>query len=61
MTHKDDNSYIKPANWEDRRFIQSGLERWAMFGFAILDFEDDKIDVRYVDEMGSTIKSETIN
>jgi len=60
MTHKDDGSFIKPAIYEDRRFIQSGLERWAMFGFAILDFEDDAIDVRYIDETGTTIKSEII-
>jgi hypothetical protein len=60
MTHRDDGSYIKPASWEDRRFIQSGLERWAMFGFAILDFEEDAINVSYVDETGTTIKSETI-
>jgi hypothetical protein len=60
MTHKDDGSYVKPAFYEDRRFIQSGLERWAMFGFAILDFEDAEIHVSYVDETGTTIKSETI-
>ena len=60
MTHKDDDSYIKPAVYEDRRFIQSGLEHWAMFGFAILDFEGAEINVSYVDETGTTIKSETI-
>lgn len=60
MTHADDGSYIKPAMFEDRRFIQRGLEHWAMFGFAILDFEGPEIHVSYVDETGSTIKRETI-
>jgi hypothetical protein len=60
MTHKEDDSYIKPALYEDRRFIKSGLEHWAMFGFAILDFEGAEIHARYVDETGTTIKSEII-
>ena len=60
MTHKDDNTYVKPAVFEDRRFIKSGLEHWAMFGFAILDFEGPEIHVSYVDETGTTIKTETI-
>lgn len=60
MTHREDDGYIKPAIFEDRRFIKSGLEHWAMFGFAILDFEGPEIDVSYVDETGTTIKRETI-
>ena len=60
MTHKDDNTYVKPAVFEDRRFIKSGLEHWAMFGFAILDFEGPEIHVSYVDETGTTIRTETI-
>jgi hypothetical protein len=60
MTHKDDNTYLKPAVFEDRRFIPRGLEHWAMFGFAILDFEGPEINASYVDETGITIKRETI-
>jgi hypothetical protein len=60
MTHKADDTYIKPAVYEDRRFIASGLEHWAMFGFAILDFDGPKMTVKYVDETGTTIKDETI-
>jgi hypothetical protein len=60
MTHKTDDSYVKPAIFEDRRFIQNGLEHWAMFGFVILDFEGPEINASYVDEAGSTIKTETI-
>ena len=33
MTHPDDNDYKKPAVFEDRRFVKSGLEHWPMFGF----------------------------
>ncbi len=60
MIHKEGGGYVKPAAFEDRRFIASGLEHWAMFGFAILDFEGDKIKVSYVDEKGAAIKSETV-
>jgi len=60
MTHKDSDPYVKPAVFEDRRFIPSGLEHWAMFGFAILDIEGPAINVSYVDEKGTTVKSETI-
>jgi Calcineurin-like phosphoesterase len=60
MTHKAGAPYIKPAIYEDRRFIPRGLEHWAMFGFAILDFDGATISVSYVDETGSTVKTETI-
>jgi hypothetical protein len=60
MTHAPDGPYIPPAVFEDRRSIERGVELWAMFGFAILDFEDEKINVSYVDETGCTVKTETI-
>jgi len=61
MTHAVGDPYIKPAVFEDRRFIPpGGLERWAMFGFVILDFEDSRINASYVDETGFTVKTETI-
>jgi hypothetical protein len=43
----------------NRRFF-SGLEEFALFGFAILDLAGDKIRIRYLDEHGSEEKAETI-
>ncbi len=43
-----------------RKYIQNGLERWALFGFAVLDFNGPKIDVKYIDEDGATYKTEKI-
>jgi hypothetical protein len=54
MTHKPDDSYPAPGGYEDRRFIPKllGLEHWAYFGFAVLDFADAKVEVQYIDEQG---------
>lgn len=60
MTHGANDPYVKPAVFEDRRFIQSGLEHWAMFGFVVLDLEESQINASYIDETGSTIKTEMI-
>ena len=60
MTHAEGEPYVPPAAYEDRRFIDKGLERWALFGFAVLDFAGPKLNVRYVDENGFTSKDETI-
>jgi hypothetical protein len=60
MTHKEGDPYASPASWEFRAFIQSGLERWALFGFAVLDFDNEKITVRYIDENGKEIKREQL-
>ncbi|MCP1783882.1 metallophosphoesterase family protein [Bradyrhizobium japonicum] len=40
--------------------FRSGLEKFALFGFAVMDFKDDHIDVRYFDEHGELERSETI-
>jgi hypothetical protein len=60
MTHAQDEVYVPPTTYEDRRFINKGLERWALFGFAVLDFAGPKLHIRYVDENGFTHKDETI-
>jgi hypothetical protein len=41
-------------------FITSGLEHWTKFGFAVLDFADDKIGVRYISEEGVKYFEEVI-
>ena len=34
------------------RGFRSGIERFALFGFAVLDFDGPRIHVRYIDEHG---------
>jgi hypothetical protein len=60
MTHKESDPYPPPAAWEFRDFLQSGLERWALFGFAVLDLDGPKITVRYIDENGKENRREQI-
>jgi hypothetical protein len=45
---------------EFRDSFRQGLERFARFGFAVLDFEDGSIAARYVTEDGVTHFSEVI-
>jgi hypothetical protein len=61
MTHKDSDGFVSPVAFEDHRFIQSGLEHWAMLGFAVLDFDGSVMNVSYVDETGRTVRSEAIS
>jgi Calcineurin-like phosphoesterase len=60
MTHAASDGYVDPAIYEDRRSIDKGLEHWAYFGFAVLDFAGPQINVRYIDENGYVYKEETI-
>ena len=62
MTHGIDDAYPPSVSYEYRRYITSsfGLEHWALFGFAVLDFDGPRIHVRYVDEDGDTHMEETI-
>jgi hypothetical protein len=49
-----------PGEWEYRDYIDGGVELWAKFGFVVLDFNRDKIAVRYVNEDGDEVRQETI-
>jgi Calcineurin-like phosphoesterase len=40
--------------------FRSGIERFALFGFAVLDFDGPSIGVRYFDEYGAIEQSEII-
>ena len=60
MWHKENDPYPVPAAYEYRNFYPSGLESWALFGFAVLDFDDEMIRVRYIDEYGYEHRSEII-
>jgi hypothetical protein len=58
MTHEVDDVFASPADYEDRRFITSGLEHWAYMGFAVLDFDGPALETRYVDENGRVDRTE---
>jgi len=55
MNHPNNGLYNAPEKFEDRRFIPKtlGLEHWAYFGFAVLDFDGPQVNVRYFDEEGN--------
>jgi hypothetical protein len=61
MTHQQDDPYPSPAVYEYREYIDKGIEHWALMGFAVLDFEEGSVHVRYIDENGTTHKEETIS
>jgi hypothetical protein len=61
MPHAENDPYPPPGNYEYRGFFQKGLEKWAWFGFAVLDFDGPDVHVRYVDENGTEHKNERIS
>jgi hypothetical protein len=56
MKHDEDDPLPAPADYEYRE----RLREWALFGFAILDFEDDRIEMRLIDENGTEHRKATI-
>ncbi len=38
--------------WVERDWFDGWIERWALMGFAILDFDGADVQVRYIDETG---------
>jgi hypothetical protein len=50
--HGPHDPYPAPGNYEYREYLQEGLERWALFGFAVVDFDGPTAHVRYIDENG---------
>jgi Calcineurin-like phosphoesterase len=49
-----------PGEWEYRDYVDGGAELWAKFGFVVLDFNRDKIAVRYINEDGVDHREEVI-
>ena len=60
MTHELDQPFKDPAIYEYREAIEHGIERFAKFGFAVLELEGPQIRVRYITEDGSENYKETI-
>ncbi len=58
MSHKENDPYPKPGNYEYRSFIDKGLEKWALFGHAVADIDGPSVSVTYVDENGFAHKTE---
>ena len=49
------------VEFEYSAFLESGLEQFQRFGFAVLDFDDDKIGVRHIGEDGEPYWTETLS
>jgi hypothetical protein len=47
--------------YEFRDSFGGFFEKWSLFGFAVLDFEDDRIQVRYLNEDGQQHHKETLH
>ena len=58
---KQSDSVPDPAFYEYRSRFKVGLEQWALFGFAVLDFDGSNIVVRYINEDGLEHTKETIS
>lgn len=60
QTHAINASIPLPGAWEARGFLDSGGDHWARFGFAVLDLDGDRMEVRYRDDTGTLIRTEVI-
>lgn len=60
MTHDLDDPLPPSVQYQHRGGFRKGFETWALFGFAVLDFDGDRINVEYFDEHGSRHHDETI-
>jgi hypothetical protein len=60
MEHRRDAPVPRPGVWEERGYLRSRCERWARFGFAVLDLSPREITMRYRDERGRAVRVERI-
>lgn len=58
--YADEGPLPEPAMRQLRDYFDAGMEHWALFGFAVLDFQGPTVNVRYIDEWGRTRLEETI-
>jgi hypothetical protein len=56
--HAADALIPPPGAWEYREYLVSENQRWARFGFAVLDLNGDRITVRYRNEEGTEVRTE---
>jgi len=56
----ENGSSSPEVDYVSTRSFRSGVEKFALFGFAEMDLKGDHIDMRYYDEYGNVERSETI-
>jgi hypothetical protein len=49
------------VDWFEQRSIDGCVERWAVFGFAVLDFDGPNVTVSYIDEFGQLAFKESFD
>ena len=61
QTYAAGDPVAQPGAWEAPGFLPGpDGERWARFGFAVLDLDGGQMQVRYRDDQGTQIRSEVI-
>jgi Calcineurin-like phosphoesterase len=60
QTHTDADKPRAPWAWQPSGYLNTDGQRWALFGFAVFDLDGDRIQARYRDEHGATIRTEVI-
>jgi hypothetical protein len=60
QTHTDADKPPAPWAWQPTGYVNSGGQRWAMFGFAVFDLDGGQIRARYRNERGTTFRTEVI-
>lgn len=60
MNHAKDKPYTEPAFYQYREFKKTLFEKWAYFGFAIVDLDGPVARVRYIDEFGTKHAEEAL-
>lgn len=60
QTHTDAGKPPAPWAWQPTGYVTSGRRRWVLFGFAVFDLDGERIQARYLDEHGATVRTEVI-
>ena len=61
QTYAQGDPVKPPGAWEASGFLEDAAgDRWARFGFAVLDLVGGQMQVRYRDDQGTQIRSEVI-
>lgn len=61
MQHSADDPVPPPGEWEECEYWEADGDRWARFGFAVLDFSGPRIEIRYRNEEGETTRTEAFD
>ncbi len=60
IAHDPDAPIPEPGEWEYRAAVDHDGQRWARFGFTVLDLNGDRIHASYRDEDGAEVHAEDI-